>query len=243
MTTLGSESPTTLEIELLVKKTKATIEKRLIELVEPISPLSLQKSVRYALSSGKKLRPLLLLLTVETLHGDTQAALDTACALEMIHVYSLIHDDLPSMDNDDFRRGKPALHKQFPEWLALLTGDFFLTYAFEILSSTKNLSDSQKISLIQTLSTHSGSNGMIGGQCLDLEMKNQVCTSEKLQLMHEKKTGALFLAAVQCGALIANASEKEKEILNIFGKNFGSAYQMFDDIADISQNSSEANGA
>ncbi len=186
------------------------------------------EAARYSLEEGKRLRPLLTLATVQTFEKSIEGALQPSCALEMIHTYSLIHDDLPCMDDDDFRRGRPSLHKAYPESHAILTGDFLLTYAFEVLANAPSLSAKQKNQLIATLALRSGSNGMIGGQVLDIE--NQQTTPKQLLNTHMKKTGALITAALEFGGIIAGQSDLSH--LQAIGEALGLAYQLVDDILD-----------
>jgi geranylgeranyl diphosphate synthase, type II len=190
-------------------------------------------AARYALlSKGKRLRALLVLETIASLSKDIKKGLDVACALEMVHTYSLIHDDLPCMDNDDFRRGKPTLHKKYNEWLAILTGDYLLTYSFEIIANAKLISDKQKTDLIKVLSYYSGSSGMLAGQIVDLEYENKKISSKILEFMHLKKTAALFIAAIELGSIIANANNSIRSKLKEFAKYLGLSFQFFDDIED-----------
>jgi geranylgeranyl diphosphate synthase type II len=194
----------------------------------------LHEAAHYALfAGGKRLRPLLTLATVQALKGDVNAALTPACALEMVHTYSLIHDDLPCMDDDDFRRGKPTVHKKFDEATALLAGDFLLTYAFQVLAEATSLSHEQRILLIQVLATHAGGNGMIGGQMLDLQATNRTISFEQLTLMHQKKTGQLMTAALKFGGIVAHASSAVMNELVQFGEHIGLAFQIMDDVIDV----------
>lgn len=189
----------------------------------------LYSAARYSLlSGGKRIRPLLTLATAHLFNVEISKALAPACALEMIHTYSLIHDDLPCMDDDDFRRGKPSLHKAFSEAHAVLAGDFLLTYSFEVLATSLSLSPHQKIDLIQVIARAAGGEGMIGGQVLDIAEARSV----SLQELHQKKTGALFTAAVQCGGIVANVSSEQFAILTRFGKHLGYLFQVVDDILD-----------
>lgn len=191
-------------------------------------------AARYSLlGGGKRLRPILTLATAESLGASIEKAIHPACALEMVHTYSLIHDDLPSMDNDDFRRGKPSLHRAFPEGHAVLTGDFLLTYAFEVLSQAPGLSTEQKLRLISTLSMRAGSQGMIGGQVLDLDTVGRQINLDALKLIHRLKTGALLKAAIEFGGIIANISESQMAQLQHFGDQIGLAFQIMDDILDV----------
>ncbi|NGX35013.1 MAG: Farnesyl diphosphate synthase [Candidatus Anoxychlamydiales bacterium] len=211
------------------------IESRLKELILKNSSYHkvLFDAANYSLlSSGKRLRPLLVLATVEAFNKDINLGLDPAISLELIHTYSLIHDDLPCMDDDDFRRGKPSLHKAYPEWLAVLTGDYLLTYAFEIITNTKNLDDAKKVKLIRSLTKYSGGNGLIAGQVVDLSFEGKEIGFEKLKFMHLNKTAALFMAAIEFGCIIAGALDDVTDKFVAFAKNFGLAFQIFDDIAD-----------
>lgn len=219
--------------EYLSEKGKI-IENRLRELVEApeCSYKSIFASAAYSLfSGGKRLRPILVLAVTEALGGDPHDALDAACALEMIHTSSLIHDDMPCMDNDDFRRGKPTLHRAFPEWQALLTGDFFLTFAFECITHCPRLTAEQKVALIEVIAAKSGAKGMIGGQLLDLA--GSITTIEQLEELHHLKTGALLEATIEAGAIVAKASAAELAILRSFAKNIGLAFQIIDDVLDV----------
>ena len=193
------------------------------------------KAAGYVLfSGGKRLRPLLTLATTHDLGGDLDAAFAPACALELIHTYSLIHDDLPCMDNDDMRRGKPSLHKAFDEGLAVLTGDFLLTKAFELIASAPNLRPEQKLKLVQIVSQRSGSEGMIGGQVVDVATSDKEILESEQEWINERKTGALFMAALESGGVVANASKNDLNCLHTVGYHFGLAFQLLDDLADCS---------
>lgn len=209
------------------------IDKRLEELLTfPSSPEAiLYEASSYALfSGGKRLRPLLLLATVATLKGDIAKALDLAAALEMVHTYSLIHDDLPSMDDDDFRRGKLTVHKKFDEGTAILAGDFLLTYSFEVLANTKCINC---LEIIHVFANRAGGTGMIGGQVLDLLATNQEISLEQLKNIHEKKTGELLTLAIEMGALASNASSSQIQALSSFGHKIGLGFQIMDDVIDV----------
>lgn len=223
------------------------IEQRLDTLViEKNVPYNrLYQAARYSLlSGGKRMRPLLTLVTAETLGSPLSHALDPACALEMLHTYSLIHDDLPCMDNDNFRRGKPSLHRAFPEGHAVLTGDFLLTYAFEVISHAPHITSQQKLEMIQLLAKNSGAEGMIGGQIMDIESDGKSIDLPFLQDIHERKTGALIATAIEFGAIIANTSQAHKEILKQIGYEIGFAFQVIDDVIDVTsnKNSDKKNG-
>lgn len=214
----------------LLTRYKHCIDQELEQLIPKSSPFfpTLYEGGRYALlAPGKRIRPILTLLTAEMLKEEsTQKALRPACALEMIHTYSLIHDDLPCMDDDDFRRGNPTLHRVYNEGHAVLVGDYLLTHAFEVISSAPELSSDQKIALIQTLSKAAGGEGMIGGQVMDLE------SSHEIEQMHTFKTAALFRCAVEFGGIVANVSDSLMQKLRLFGNQFGQLFQLLDDIHD-----------
>lgn len=193
------------------------------------------KAARYSLLGGaKRLRPLLALATLHDLGRTEPCALKAVAALEMVHTYSLIHDDLPCMDDDDFRRGKPSLHKAFDEGLAVLSGDFLLTYAFDVLTHLP-LPPEKRIKLLSILSTHSGSKGMIGGQVMDLDAEGKVITLDHLKMIHLHKTGALITASIAFGGILGDASPDEMEALKTFGNHLGLAFQIADDILDVTE--------
>jgi geranylgeranyl diphosphate synthase type II len=209
---------------------KAKIEETLSKLIPSTSPFfpSLYEGGRYTLlAPGKRIRPLLTLAAAEMFEKEAcQSALVPACSLELIHTYSLIHDDLPCMDNDDFRRGLPTLHRVYSEGHAVLIGDYLLTRAFEVLSQAPNLSDRQKILLIQKLAYAAGDKGMIGGQIMDIE------GSKEIEEMHARKTAALFCVAIEFGGIVAEASPHELTLLHSFGRQFGLLFQTVDDLLD-----------
>jgi geranylgeranyl diphosphate synthase type II len=183
---------------------------------------------------GKRLRPLLLLSILKDYNVPIEKGLDVACALEMIHTYSLIHDDLPCMDDDDLRRGKPSLHKVYGEGAAVLVGDFLLTYAFETLATC---GASQEITAI--IAKAAGGHGMIGGQLVDILFEGKEVDWNILQFMYLGKTAALFSAALECGSLLSGAPLKEQEALKKCGELYGVAFQMQDDILDITSDTSK----
>ncbi len=232
-----------MELETFFQKSNPLIEERLHTLIPSQSePLyaALFDSARYSLfSGGKRLRPLLTLAAAHTFGSSWEKAIDPACALECMHTYSLIHDDLPCMDNDDMRRGKPTLHRTYPEWHALLTGDYLLTYAFEILAKCPELSDTQKIELIHTLSSRAGAQGMIGGQMIDLISQGLKIDQTTLQEMHALKTAALISAALEFGAIVGHASLQDRALIRKSGVHIGIAFQIADDILDAVQESSD----
>ncbi|MCW8962747.1 MAG: (2E,6E)-farnesyl diphosphate synthase [Gammaproteobacteria bacterium] len=197
-------------------------------------PKKLHEAMRYsALQGGKRVRPMLVYAAGQAV-GATIGTLDSpACAIELIHVYSLIHDDLPAMDDDDLRRGRPTCHKAFDDATAILAGDALQPLAFQILSNDEQIPDSTRIRMIQVLTQASGSMGMAGGQAIDLESEGQQLTLPALERMHARKTGALILASLQLGALSnPQTSDPQLNALETYGKHIGLAFQIKDDILD-----------
>jgi len=198
------------------------------------------EAAKYSLlSNGKRLRPLIVLNILNAFEKEIEIGLDSASAIEMVHSYSLIHDDLPAMDNDDYRRGKLSLHKKYSEWVAILTGDFLLTYSFEVLSDIKDLSDLKKIELIKILSRSIGAEGMLAGQVVDILSENKKTDEKKLLFMHENKTAKLFMASFEFGAVLSDADINTRKILKETGLNFGLYFQFMDDINDEKISSSD----
>lgn len=185
------------------------------------------------LSGGKLLRPILTIATADMFSVPIAQVIDVACCIEMIHTYSLIHDDLPCMDDDDFRRGKPTLHKLYPEAIAVLTGDFLLTFSFETLASLEGVLPEKKNMLIASIAKRSGINGMIGGQIIDMTSEGKSIDEKLLKKMHREKTASLLIACLECGAILGEASPKELQSLCHLGEKLGFAYQIQDDILDI----------
>lgn len=202
----------------------------------------LLQAARYSLlSSGKRLRPLITLTILKDYNAHLELGLDAACAVEMIHTYSLIHDDLPCIDNDNMRRSLPTLHKAFNEGLALLTGDYLLTYAFEIISNLTKLPAETRLDLIQCLAHQAGSLGMIGGQVIDISFKNQFSLDKQIiDTIHLGKTGALFKVAFLFGGFIAQMSKSDIHTLEKISESFGKAFQYMDDFEDFYSEKQEA---
>jgi geranylgeranyl diphosphate synthase type II len=201
-----------------------------------VKPKTIHKAMRYSLfAGGKRLRPILCLATAEACQGEMATALPLACAVECIHTYSLIHDDLPCMDNDDFRRGKPTSHKVFGEGIAVLAGDALLTIAFELAALVPGWPRYGVGDVIRELAIASGSRHLIGGQVSDLESEGKAVSLPLLRFIHESKTAALLACAIRLGAMSANASQDQLEKLTIFGKSLGLAFQVIDDILDVTQ--------
>jgi geranylgeranyl diphosphate synthase type II len=193
------------------------------------------ESMRYSLfAGGKRLRPVLVLATVEELGGDVEAALPIACTLEMIHTYSLIHDDLPAMDDDDFRRGKPTNHKVYGEAVAILAGDALLTEAFQVLGTLEIPGrEAVLLRIVGELAKASGSLGMVAGQTADMLNEGRQADAETLAFIHTNKTGALLTASVRIGALFADATEEQLRALTVYAERIGLAFQIMDDILDV----------
>ncbi len=191
-------------------------------------------AARYSLlSGGKRIRPVLVLSTLESLSHKISDGLPYACAIEMIHTYSLIHDDLPCMDDDDFRRGRPTCHRQFSEAIAVLAGDTLLSLAFETMLGQRNVSCTQSIEAMKIIAGASGSLGMIGGQTLDISAEGKKISEDQLKQIHSQKTGALILAPVLAACAIANATPQISKLYEQFAKQLGLAFQIQDDILDV----------
>ena len=201
------------------------------------------EAMRYSLfAGGKRLRPILCLAATEVVGGKRETALPVACALEMIHTYSLIHDDLPAMDNDDFRRGKPTNHRIFGEAIAILAGDGLLTEAFYLLSYPDLLERIPPVQLVRIshlVAQAAGFRGMISGQVMDLEATGKEIGLEELKVIHDHKTGALIQVAMESGAIIGGGNKTEVEALKEYGTQIGLAFQIVDDILDIEGNPEE----
>lgn len=201
-------------------------------------PATLHKAMRYSLfAGGKRLRPILCLAATEACRGNIDDALPLACALECIHTYSLVHDDLPSMDNDDFRRGRPTCHKVFGDGIAILAGDALLTIAFEIVSRSKPTRRYNTSALLREISVAAGSQKLIAGQVADLEAEGKDVKRDQLQFIHENKTAAILKSSVRLGAMSANADARKLSAITRFGQQLGLAFQIIDDILDVTQTS------
>ncbi len=194
----------------------------------------LAESMKYSLmAGGKRLRPILLMASADAVGGRGEDFLPSACALEMIHTYSLIHDDLPAMDDDDYRRGRLTNHKVYGAGAATLAGDALLTLAFEVLTRQEGVSAETILHVVREVSIAAGANGMVGGQALDLESEGKRIDRDTLRRMHMAKTGALFRAAVRSGAVLAGADEAKLAALTEYAEAFGLAFQITDDILDV----------
>lgn len=225
-----------------LKERQELCEAALDKSITVIYPEKIYEAMRYSLmAGGKRLRPILCLATCELIGGTLDMAMPTACAVEMVHTMSLIHDDLPAMDNDDYRRGKLTNHKVYGESIAILAGDGLLSYAFEyIAAETKNVPAERVLRVIAHLGRAFGATGVVGGQVVDLESEGKSdITLETLTFIHNHKTGALLSACVACGAILAGATEEDLEKLSRYAHNIGLAFQIIDDILDITATSEQ----
>ena len=203
-------------------------------------PATIHEALRYSLfAGGKRIRPLLVLAAGEAVGGEREELLPLACAVEMIHTYSLIHDDLPAMDDDDLRRGKPTSHKVFGEAIAILAGDALLTRAFQLLAATPERSDEarlrRRLRASALLGEACGTSGLIGGQVMDLESEGRRITAEELERLHRAKTGALLRACVVGGAILGGAGEDTLALLDRYARAIGLAFQVVDDVLDATE--------
>jgi geranylgeranyl diphosphate synthase type II len=205
---------------------------------ENTKPATIHKAMRYSLfAGGKRLRPILCLAAAEACGGRIDQALPLACAMECIHTYSLVHDDLPSMDNDDFRRGRLTCHKVFGEGIAVLAGDALLTIAFEIVSRAKSTPRYDMPILLREIAVAAGSQKLIAGQVADLEAEGKNAGRVELRYIHENKTAAILTTSVRLGAMSANANARQLDAISDFGRSLGLAFQVIDDILDVTQTS------
>ena len=233
------ELPTATDISLTVflaqtcKSVDAALDRILP--VESVPPAKVHAAIRWSVfAGGKRFRPLLAIAVGETFGAAHELLIDTACALEMIHTYSLIHDDLPSMDNDDLRRGRATCHVRFGEATAILAGDALQTLAFKTISEDERLSTAKRIHLIAEVANASATpDGMVAGQASDLEAESRQVTAAELEQIHRLKTGALIIAAARCGAIIAEASDTELAVVTDYAAQLGLLFQITDDLLDI----------
>jgi geranylgeranyl diphosphate synthase, type II len=204
---------------------------------ESVEPVSIHRAMRYSLfAGGKRIRPILAIAAADAVSDSPEGIEDAAATLELVHTYSLIHDDLPPLDNDDMRRGRPTCHKVFGEAMAILAGDALLTLAFEVLSRIDRIDSDQKIRLVAELSRAAGTvGGMIGGQVNDIESERKRPTARLLESIHRAKTGALLRASVRMGAIYAGAADDELAALTEYGEHVGLSFQIIDDVLDAEQ--------
>jgi geranylgeranyl diphosphate synthase, type II len=217
------------------------VDQALDRLTPPESelPQTIHKAMRYSLfAGGKRIRPILCMQAAAAISDNVAGVIDAGCSLEMIHTYSLIHDDLPALDNDDFRRGKPTNHKVFGDAMAILAGDALFTLAIQTLTRISGMDAERRLALVEELSFASGTvEGMIGGQVTDIEGERQPPTAELLDRIHRAKTGALLRASVRMGAISAGADTVQLQALSRFGEHVGLAFQIVDDILDVEESS------
>ena len=217
-----------------LNRRQSLVNKTLEKLLPPAGefPSVIHRAMRYSvLGEGKRIRPILTLASCEAVGGKLSGVLPAACALELIHAYSLVHDDLPSLDNDDFRRGKPSCHKQFGEAMGVLTGDALLTLSFELLTRG-NHNSSVRLKVIQEVAKAIGTQGMIGGQVVDVGCAKGEPRPKVVEYINTRKTGALIGACVRVGALLAEASPTDYRALALYGDRVGLVFQLVDDILD-----------
>lgn len=236
-----------MNIKTYLSEKKDLVESALTRFIPPVeAPFARHlESIHYSLFvGGKRVRPILCLAAAHSVSDEKnieETMLPVACALECIHTYSLIHDDLPAMDNDDLRRGKPTNHKVYGEAAAILAGDGLLTWAFDLIAGDDNstLSSQQRLKITQIIARAAGSLGMVGGQALDIENENQQYPFEMLRTIHKNKTGALITASVLAGAIGGNATKAELSALRQYGEQIGLAFQIVDDLLDVTSTTEE----
>jgi geranylgeranyl pyrophosphate synthase len=226
-----------LDLERFFTELRTSIDGGLDRLLpaDSTEPVSVHQAIRWSVfAGGKRFRPILLLTTGAVFGAHSEMLLTTACGLEMIHTYSLIHDDLPSMDDDELRRGRPTCHIRFDEATAILAGDALQTLAFQVIAEDSLLSAEKRVLLISELSRAAGTpGGMVAGQARDLEAESRAVTSVELEQIHRLKTAALIVAAARCGAIIADATDQEIEVVSQYAAQLGLLFQITDDLLDI----------
>lgn len=227
------------DIESFLSDVRAAVDEALERLIPDArtEPAQLHKAIRWSVfAGGKRVRPAIVFAAGEAFDADWNTLVNTAAAIEMIHTYSLIHDDLPAMDDDDLRRGKPTCHKQFGEATAILAGDVLQTLAFRAIADDVLLSPEQRVRLISLVAAASGTpDGMVAGQQMDLDGEGQALGLDEIGAIHRRKTGALITAAARAGALIGNASEQEMAAVREYGEKLGLLFQVTDDLLDVTQ--------
>ncbi|MFM7578368.1 MAG: geranylgeranyl diphosphate synthase CrtE, partial [Microcystaceae cyanobacterium] len=239
---VAQREPTTFDLASYLKEKQILVEQALDQSLPIRRPAKIYEAMRYSLlAGGKRLRPILCISACELYGGNLAMCLPTACALEMLHTMSLIHDDLPAMDNDDYRRGQLTNHKVFGEDIAILAGDALLAYAFEyVATQTRQVEAAHLIQVLGRLGRTVGAEGLVGGQVLDLECEGKADVStETLTFIHAHKTGALLETSVVTGALLAGAPEEAIQRLTTYAQNIGLAFQIIDDILDITATQEE----
>ncbi len=230
-----------MDINTYLSVSKKLVDERLDKLLpaESEEPSTIHKAMRHSVfAGGKRVRPILVLASGESLSGDRNVLLHPGAGIEMMHTYSLIHDDLPALDNDDLRRGVPTCHRVFGEALAILAGDALMTRCYQVLADLPGLPDSARMDIIREIAAATGTvNGMIGGQVVDLESEGKEVSASVLEYIHYSKTGALLKACVRCGAMAAAANSEEMKSLTEFASKIGLVFQIVDDILDVTSSS------
>lgn len=225
----------TVQMNDFIEKHKQMLEAELLQAISRLhAPEIIKEAMSYSLQAGgKRIRPLLLFAAIEAYGKSPKIGLSAASSLEMIHTYSLIHDDLPSMDDDDLRRGKPTNHKKFGEAMAILAGDGLLTYSFQLIADDVHLTNDQKVWLMSKLAKSAGPEGMVGGQVADIQGEHQELNLGEIEYIHQNKTGRLLSFGVMAGAMIGGADEEELNLFEKFSHHLGLAFQISDDILDV----------
>ena len=230
-----------MDIASYIAESKKLVDACLERLLPPEAeePSTMHKAMRYSIfAGGKRVRPILVLASGESVSGNREVLLHLGAAIEMMHTYSLIHDDLPALDNDDLRRGVPTCHKVFGEAMAILTGDALMTRCYQVLVDLPEVTDLTRVRIIREIAAATGTvRGMIAGQVVDLESEGKPIRPGTLEYIHDSKTGALLTACIRCGAIAAGAKEEELRALTGFGTSIGRAFQIVDDILDVTSNS------
>jgi geranylgeranyl diphosphate synthase type II len=225
-----------MDLERYLAELKTDVDRALESLLpgEGDFPETIHRAMRYSIfAGGKRVRPILVIAAGDSIGGSRETLLHVGAAFEMMHTYSLIHDDLPALDNDDLRRGLPTCHKVFGDAMAILAGDALLTRCYQVLAETPGSSDSVRLALIREIAYATGTvEGMIGGQVVDIESEGKTVTAPVLDYIHRSKTGALLTSSTRCGALAAGASPEQLEALTVYGRRIGLAFQVIDDILD-----------
>jgi geranylgeranyl diphosphate synthase, type II len=230
-----------MDLERYLAELKCAVDEYLDRLLpaENEEPPTMHRAMRYSVfAGGKRVRPILIVAAGETLGGARDTLLHVGAAVEMMHTYSLIHDDLPALDNDDLRRGRPTCHKVFGDAIAILAGDALMTRSYQVLAELPNISDATRLAILREVAYATGTvEGMIGGQVVDLESEGKPISAPVLEYIHRSKTGALLTACTRCGALAAGADSAQLRALTEFGRKIGLAFQVIDDILDLTTSS------
>lgn len=234
-----------MDFEAYWKEAKEAVDRCLEHLLPPetAEPATIHRAMRYSVfAGGKRIRPILVLASGESLGGERRTLIPLGCAIEMIHTYSLIHDDLPALDNDDLRRGRPTCHKVFGDAMAILAGDSLMTRSYQILTELPDIpgGDATRLAIVRDVAYATGTvDGMIGGQVVDLESEGKEIDPEVLEYIHRSKTGALLTVCARCGALAAGAPSELVDRLTRYGRKIGLAFQIVDDVLDITSTSKD----